>query len=208
MSILTCEIFQICDPENGVVRNGGDYVTMPIPALNDDGLLPTFHRDPKISDRSPFQATMREIVEAFGYTDHRRNLLRSLLEYRSTLAEHGFTSGLQFINGSFVQNVEDLENRYPRDIDLFSVLSVPKKYMDDRELWQREGLTIWKNVVLGPRAGLHIYAELNLSVNFRHFLYWHDVFSQQRDTFNPKGYIVSYLDSVADRDAQDALEVV
>ena len=51
--------------------------------------------------------------------------------------------GIQFIDGSFVENVEVLANRNPSDIDVFSILSAPPRYLTDPAAWLATGLPFW-----------------------------------------------------------------
>jgi hypothetical protein len=88
----------------------------PIPAFDSRGLLPPYiGPDGATADRSPYEATMTEIVPALGTTPHRRSLVRGLLDYRALLTRLGYTVGLQFLNGTFVENVEGREGRPPND---------------------------------------------------------------------------------------------
>jgi hypothetical protein len=57
-------------------------------------------------DRAPYTASMTELVTSLGTTPWRENLLFGLREYRALLSHHGYTNRLQFIDGSFVENVD------------------------------------------------------------------------------------------------------
>ena len=79
---------------------------MPLPSFDMRGLLPPFiGTDATTSDRSPYWTTMVDFASAFGTTPHRRHLLRNLISYRTLLAGEGYVGGIQFIDGSFVENV-------------------------------------------------------------------------------------------------------
>lgn len=104
----------------------------PVPSFDGRGLLPpVIGADETTRDRSPYFASMTELVATLGTTPWRENLLFGLLEYRKLLGHHGYTDGLQFIDGSFVENVEVGENRDPGDIDVFSFLMRPAAYQQD-----------------------------------------------------------------------------
>ena len=90
---------------------------MPIPAFDGRGLLPPFlGADATTPARSPYRATMTELVATFGTSPPRCNLLFGLIKYRELLASLGYIDGEQFVNGSFVENVETREERDPGDI--------------------------------------------------------------------------------------------
>jgi hypothetical protein len=93
----------------------------PVPAFDGRGLIPPFiGSDPATGNRSPYKATMTEIAMTLGTTQHRRDLLKGLLAYREMLGQIGYVSGMQFVDGSFAENVELREARDPNDIDVFS----------------------------------------------------------------------------------------
>ncbi len=105
---------------------------MPLPAFDLRGLLPPFLGECAATpDRSPYWITMAELAIAMGTTSHRKQLIVNLITYRKMLADEGYVSGIQFIDGSFVENVENIARRQPNDIDVFSVLNVPSKYLSD-----------------------------------------------------------------------------
>src|SRR5262245_63003044 len=109
---------------------------VPLPAFDLRGLLPPFiGPDARTRSRSPYGTTMSELIAAMGTTPHRCNLLFGLLEYRALIGSLGYSQGLQFINGSFVENVEIREGRDPGDIDVFSFLVRPDRYRTDPTLW-------------------------------------------------------------------------
>ena len=146
-----------------------------------------------------------------GITDERKQLLRNLITYRQLLHSDGYLQGFQFINGSFVEDVETMQSRAPRDIDIVSFLAVPDKYVTGRVPWNPNGLAFWKAQVAGRienkrRFSLDTYAYLSPTVTYRDITYWHGLFSQQRDTFDWKGYIVVFLDAAADQVALTTME--
>lgn len=190
---------------------------MPLPSFDLRGLLPPFvGADATTPDRSPYWVTMPELVGAFGTTPHRQQLLRNLIAYRALLAQGGYVGGIQFIDGSFVENVEALESRNPGDIDVFSILNAPPRYLTDPTAWQATGLPFWNAEVADrnlnkQRFSLDTYAVLfeerqaqpmNLISDI---IYWYGLFSHQRDTFAWKGFAGLALDPAADQVALSQL---
>ena len=159
---------------------------------------------------------MPELARVFGTTSHRRQLLRNLIAYRTLLAGAGYVSGIQFIDGSFVENIEAFGQREPSDIDVFSVLSVPLRYLTDPHAWQTIGYPFWRTEIIDrvrnkQRFKLDTYAVLleerqaqptNL---VRDIIYWYGLFSHQRDTFAWKGFAALTLDPAGDRTAVSGL---
>src|SRR5690606_26418541 len=121
--------------------------------------------DATTADRSPYVVEIGNLVTRFGTTDHRRQLLRGLLSYRQLLANDGYEDGLQFVDGSFVEDLETTKARNPTDIDVFSLLRAPEKYRADPALWDSKGKTYWTTEITDrdrnrQRFSLDTYAVL------------------------------------------------
>ena len=98
-----------------------------IPPWEPDGLLPPVDpSDPVSRNRSPYRATLPELVVRFGTSTERLLLLDGLLRYRALWHSAGLTRGFQWINGSFVEDKETLEEAPPRDIDIVTFFELPK----------------------------------------------------------------------------------
>ncbi len=190
---------------------------MPLPSFDLRGLLPPFvGADAATPDRSPYWVTMPELVAAFGTTPHRRQLLRNLIAYRALLAQEGYVEGFQFIDGSFVENVEALESRNPGDIDVFSILKLPPKYLTNPAAWQATGFPFWTAEVANrnwnkQRFSLDTYAVLFEELQAQpmklisDIIYWYGLFSHQRTTFAWKGFAGLALDPATDQVALSQL---
>lgn len=184
---------------------------MPVPPFDMRGLLPPFvGADAATQERSPYPATMAEVVTQLGTTPHRRQLLRNLIAYRTLLASDGYQSGIQFIDGSFVENIEGSASRPPTDIDVFSILNVPQKYTSDAAAWVNSGRNFWQTEVAAPeknkeRFSLDTYAllyeELTPFRLIQGIIYWYGLFSHQRGTFAWKGFVALTLDPTGDQAA-------
>lgn len=184
---------------------------MPLPSYTTNGILPPIAGvDPTDLERSPYIVTMTEMVTTFGTTPHRRQLLRNLISYRQLILDGGYTLGLQFLDGSFVENVEAHSGREPKDIDVFSLLHVPHQYAQDPASWSADCFAYWateiQNLPLNKaRFKLDTYAslveEFQLVDLLKYVMYWYSLFSHQRDTFAWKGFVAVLLDPSQDADA-------
>lgn len=74
---------------------------------------------------SPYQATMVEVVECFSTSPERVEILWGLLQYRNALVAAGLVNAFQWLDGSFVENVEVLESRSPGDVDVVTFFRRP-----------------------------------------------------------------------------------
>ena len=184
---------------------------MPIPGFNTGGLIPPFvGTDATTAERSPYIVTMSEFAATFGTSPHRRVLIRNLIAYRSLLATDGYESGIQFVDGSFVENVEVIQGRDPEDIDVFSLLSVPQKYLSDLAAWHENGFPFWQNEIVDQaknkdRFSLDTYAMLYEEMQpislIKNVIYWYGLFSHQRDTYAWKGFVAVVLNPAEDKAA-------
>ena len=95
---------------------------MPIPAFDHNLVLPPHAGNPSVpTDLSPYACTTVELCNQLGSTPERRTILKGFLSFRDRLRGHGLTNGYQWIDGSFIEDVEKRENRAPGDIDVVTV---------------------------------------------------------------------------------------
>lgn len=67
---------------------------------------------------SPYLVSSSELVQRFAISWPRCIVIDGLLRYRSQLRGVGFTHGFQWLDGSFVEDIEAREHRAPKDIDV------------------------------------------------------------------------------------------
>jgi hypothetical protein len=100
--------------------------TVAIPGWNGQGLLPPIDDlNPTTSERSPYEVSLLDLVMRFGISDERRYILNGFLNYRAALHAAGLTSGFQWVDGSFMENIELIEMRCPKDIDVVTFFEMP-----------------------------------------------------------------------------------
>jgi hypothetical protein len=64
-------------------------------------------------------------VDRFSSSPERIAILHSLLQFREELYKSGITSGFQWLDGSFMENIETLESRPPNDMDVVTFYHLP-----------------------------------------------------------------------------------
>lgn len=74
---------------------------------------------------SPYVVTASELVQRFAINSQRCLVLEGLLRYRTELHALGFMQGFQWLDGSFVEDIEAREDRAPRDIDVVTFAHPP-----------------------------------------------------------------------------------
>lgn len=100
--------------------------TIAIPAWNANGVLPPINvSDPTSPARSPYPVSLSEFILRFNTSPKRRQILDGFLKYRSRLHAVGLTAGFQWIDGSFLENVEITANRDPNDLDVVTFYTLP-----------------------------------------------------------------------------------
>ena len=179
-----------------------------IPDWDDSGLLPPFLDNPASpSDRSPYRASLSETMIRFGSASvGRRGLLSGLLNFRAALHGVGLTRGFQWIDGSFVENVESSRGRAPADIDVVTFFYIPDGHTE-------ESFASAFPDFFNPRAmkwdfGIDAYlAGINLNdleTIASRAAYWHDIWSHTREGLR-KGYVEVDLDPGEDEAVRAAL---
>ena len=185
-----------------------------IPDWNNAGLLPPFLDNPASPDRSPYRASLSETMIRFGSAGAgRRELLSGLLDFRAALHEAGLTRGFQWIDGSFVEDVESSRERAPGDIDVVTFFYIPEGHTEGSFA---DAFPDFFNPPAMKRAfGIDAYPmpiNLNdLETIIRRVAYWHDMWSHTRGgqmtrEGTRKGYVQVDLDPSEDESARAELD--
>ncbi len=104
-----------------------DFLSHSSSPFNLSGVLPQFAGTNPVHKPtcSPYRVQATELVNRFATTPERTRLLIGLLDLRQALSKLGVTQGAQWIDGSFVENVEALRGRAPADIDVVTFAARP-----------------------------------------------------------------------------------
>jgi hypothetical protein len=108
-----------------------------IPDFTLSGVLPPFlGTTPTVrAAMSPYETTLTRIAQKLCGSDQRREIFRGLLRYRRELSNIGVVGGLQWLSGSFMEDIETLEKRHPNDVDVVTFVHRPVAVADDAA-WQ------------------------------------------------------------------------
>ena len=98
-----------------------------IPPFMQNGTLPPIRpgKAGHDGDRAPYRVTSSAFIDNFAYSPERKNILHGFLEYRKALYSLGIVAGFQWIDGSFTEDIEMLENRSPNDVDVVTICNLP-----------------------------------------------------------------------------------
>lgn len=98
---------------------------MAIPDFDHNHVLPPFVGSPVVpGEGSPYDCTSLEFCRKFAFSRRRIEILKRFLDFRSQMNAHGITSGFQWVDGSFVENIEQSQGRDPNDIDIVSFVDL------------------------------------------------------------------------------------
>jgi hypothetical protein len=180
-----------------------------IPAFNVSGVLPPYvGNSPTVeAAMSPYRTTMSALVRRFATSAERIEILLGLIEYRAALRALGFVDGFQWVDGSFVEQVETMRNRPPADVDVVTFARRPALADEDWHKLVQANVSLFDLAQVKARYKCDAYfVDLGKSpvtiVNDTR--YWFGLFSHQRDTALWKGMLAVPLDS-DDTDAQQLL---
>lgn len=95
-------------------------------------------------DRSPYAVSLLTLVERFSTTPERIKILQGFLQFRAFLHELGVTSGFQWLDGSFMEQVELLESRSPNDIDVVTFFELSEG-QTQRTLFEKTVIFLIRN---------------------------------------------------------------
>ncbi len=182
-----------------------------IPAWNNSGLLPPIRQNKPghDSNRSPYLVELHQVVERFTLSKERIAILQGLFDYRKALHALGIEHGFQWLDGSFMEQVEILEDRPPNDIDVVTFYHLPAG-MDQRSLAAR-------NIDLfSPERTKEIYkvdaytcilGEPTAAWHVKKIAYWYSMWSHRRNGIW-KGFLQVDLAPHGDLSAIKTLELV
>ncbi|MBF0345640.1 MAG: hypothetical protein HQL06_15610 [Nitrospirae bacterium] len=172
--------------------------TVAIPGWNHQGILPPII-DINTVTRSPYAVLFTDFVLRFGTTPKRQTILSGFMSFRAQLHAAGLVKGFQWINGSFLENIEMIENRDPADVDVVTFFYLPpnKTQKDLNEAYPR---------LFNPvhtKDDYHVDAYfVQLNVDTPETLvqlssYWYSMWSHRRNC-QWKGYLQIDLSQIDD----------
>ena len=152
---------------------------MGIPNWNSAGVLPPVHPDEPIGrERSPYLISLVDLILKFGSSPERLVILDGLLRLRAALHSAGVVGGFQWLDGSFLEQVELTESRAPRDIDVVTfVESTEGVSLTAENEWIAEHDLVKSKCLVD-----HYFVELNLPSRslIAQTTYWYSMWSHRR----------------------------
>ena len=173
-----------------------------IPPFNSSGVMPPYiGGDPtNPANMSPYTVSLVELVQRFAHSPERRAILTGFLNHRAYLLRLGVT-GIQWLDGSFLEDVENVEARAPGDIDVVTFIYRPPAYQNtDLVAWQAF-LVQHQQVFDSQQAKAAYHTDAYFvdlwfgpSPVIKQTSYWFGLFSHKRATGLWKGMLELSLD--------------
>jgi hypothetical protein len=180
--------------------------TVPIPKWNAQGVLPPI--DPtgaptSPSARSPYRTWLVNLVMHFNTTPERVKIMEGFLKYRAALHGLGLVRGFQWLDGSMLENIEILEQRVPKDVDVVTFYHLPAGKT------QTDIMTAGMPLLVNTKDQYKVDAymvELGSPAEtlVERSRYWYSMWSHRRNGLW-KGYIEVDLDPAGDEAAKKNL---
>jgi hypothetical protein len=152
---------------------------------------------------------MSAVIRRFATSEERCEILQGLLEFRSDLQKIGIVDGYQWLDGSFVEDVETTRSRPPKDIDLVTLANRPIDDMNEFGQLVRDNLTLFRPQLTSQKYKVDAYF-IDLKKPSRLLVedtaYFFGLFSRQRVTSLWKGMLRVDLGS-DDEEARRLLEL-
>ena len=182
-----------------------------IPAWNNAAVLPPIRpgQPGHSTDRSPYHATLAEVVQRFATSPERIRILRGLIAYRRALAQTIIVSGFQWLDGSFLEHKEVLVGEPPKDVDVVTFYQLPAgKNQEELEapnpaLFDQETLKKTYSV----DAYTHQTGLILEPYDVRQISYWYSMWSHRRNGIW-KGFVQVGLSSAEDQIAATLLDQI
>lgn len=95
-----------------------------IPNFTHNHVLPPYVGNPTVrTDLSPYPTDTLKLCKHFATSKERIVILKGYLAFRDKMNSIGITTGFQWLDGSFMENIEASEQRAPKDLDLITFFS-------------------------------------------------------------------------------------
>ncbi len=149
-----------------------------------------------------------DLILRFCATTERCGILHGFLDYREALRQAGLVSGMQWVNGSFLEHVERTRLRPPQDIDVVTFFNL-QNGMTEQDVYARDPAVFNHDQVKSDYKVDGYLVNLGTGANeplelVRESSYWYSVWSHRRDDALWKGFLqINLVDD--DSTARDIL---
>lgn len=155
------------------------------------------------AQRSPYRTTLLEVADRFGTSAARLAILEGYLDFRAALHGAGLLAGVQWLDGSFVEDKETRAGAAPADMDVVTFTYLPdgKSQADVRA----SNPPLFDHSHVKETYKVDGYFQFLGKPSDERFVrqtsYWNSMWSHTRD-LEWKGFLEVGLDPVSDADAR------
>ncbi|HHT0126490.1 TPA: DUF6932 family protein [Raoultella planticola] len=187
-------------------------VIQEIPNWNEIGVIPPMDMEhPTSAYRSPYKTDILKFVERYATSLQRIEILLGFIKFRKEINKTGLTDGFQWIDGSFIEDVELIEKRPPNDIDVVTFFNLAFNETQQDVVMRNPNLFV-------PHMGKWRKQEFRVDSYFQSLgvskeqlvertVYWYSMWSHRRD-LTWKGFLQIPLDITLDQQALTILETM
>lgn len=142
----------------------------------------------------------------FATSEDRCRILEGWLRYRAALHAAGMTDGFQWLNGSFLEDVESREKRSPRDIDCVTFYRISPEE-NQEEVFRANPRLFRKSDAKAEFMvdGYFVSLESSDLQLIERSCYWYGVWSHRRNQ-QWKGFVEIELNTADDEEGLRFLE--
>lgn len=182
-----------------------------IPNWNISGLIPPIRpgQPGHSPERSPYRIGLMDIVNKFSETPERRNILSGLLRYRQALHDLGMINGFQWLDCSFMENVETTQSRHPNDIDVVTFFILPNGI--DQANLAANNVDLFNHELVKEAFKVDAYfveiGQESDHLHVRQISYWYSMWSHTRQE-KWKGFLEIDLSPIEDAEALAFLHAI
>jgi len=207
---LACLLFCGTEPIAILFNHIGRHsmLSVYLPDWNSQGILPPIlpGKGGTSPQRSPYQIDLFMLLDRFASSQERKHILEGFLNFRHMLHTLGITGGFQWLDGSFLENIELLTNRPPNDMDVVTFYELPTGIRQADLLKKADDKLEHDN--LKERYSIDAYlCELGHPFDAgqaRRLTYWYSMWSHRRDGLW-KGFVQVDLAPTHDGKAREML---
>lgn len=179
-----------------------------IPDWTTSGIIPPIRPGEKGHSplRSPYKTTLLEVIDRFGTSSARLAILEGYLNFRAALHGVGLSSGVQWLDGSFVEDKETRAGAAPADIDVVTFSYLPAGKTQEDVLALNPSLFDHTQVKATYKVDgyFQILGKLSDERFVRQTSYWNSMWSHTRHQ-EWKGFLEVDLDPADDVDARNSV---
>ena len=179
-----------------------------IPEWDEEGFLPHTIGQPTLSSsHPPYLVRLKDLVSHYSYSAKRQKILKGFLDFREALHQIGLWRGIQWINGSFVNDKMLQEGKEPGDIDVVTLYYPPGNQTQITLLNRNPALFRSKSNKANYLVDSY-FIDLNTSNPFymtKNIAFWNNLWHHTEEG-RRKGFLAVNLSGTEDQVAMSVLE--